>query len=554
MARALLMLTLVVLALALGVAAERYGDLTRHLAQRLQDTPAAHWLAGHPASVADGETALEHALKHLDPTYVCPMHPQVTSDKPGRCPICGMDLVLREAPAAAERRVLYWYDPMHPEVRFDAPGRSPFMAMDLVPKYADEASPGDGPPLVTVAPEVIQSLGVRTSPVERAPMSRPIETVGFLGYDEARIGHVHVRTEGWIERLAVSSVGDRVAPGQHLFDLYSPTLVNAQQEFLQALATGNARLVQASRDRLRALGVADSQVRKLEQTREVEQRVRIFAHHGGVVSELLVREGMYIEPATEVMTLVDLASVWLLAEVFERQASWVEVGQRAEARVPAMPGRVWQGRVDYIYPDLDPQTRTLRVRLRFDNPDGALKPNMFAQVAVAADPRPAVLQVPREAVIRDGRSARVVVALGEGRFQARPVVLGIESGDQVEILDGLEEGETVVTSAQFLIDSEASLQAGLQRMEPIQAAPTSDLLQGTGGEGEDGAPAQDGGNGAGHGMDHEAGHEAEHGAGHEASHGGKSGAAAAAVPGLALGPPSGESGARAGGGAGEAGR
>ncbi|MFH0341324.1 MAG: efflux RND transporter periplasmic adaptor subunit [Chromatiales bacterium] len=372
--------------------------------------------------------------------------------------------------AKGERKILYWWDPMIPDFRSDKPGLSP-MNMEMVPVYAGEAS-GTGDPGITIAPEVVNNLGVRTARVSRGMLARRIDTVGYLDYDESRLNHVHVRAEGWIQRLMVKAKGERVEKGRLLFEIYSPTLVNAQEEYLQALSMGNQRLIRASRQKLAALGISEQQVARLSETRRVDQVVQVFAHHdqGGVVSELMVREGMYLKPDTEIMTLVDLGTVWLLAEVFERQASWVELGQATEARVPSFPGRTWKGKVDYIYPDLDPMTRTLRVRLRFDNPGELLKPKMFAHVTILAEPRQNVLSIPAEALIRDGGTERVVLALGQGRFQSREVVAGMESGDRIEIQKGLSEGDTVVVSAQFLLDSEASLKGAFRRMESLPEA------------------------------------------------------------------------------------
>jgi Cu(I)/Ag(I) efflux system membrane fusion protein len=363
---------------------------------------------------------------------------------------------------ARDREILHYRNPMDPAITSPVP-RKDSMGMDYVPVYAD---PAEGAAFIRVAPEVANSLGVRTSRVERGTLSRRIDTVGYVGYNESLIGHVHLRTEGWIEKLEVDTVGDRVEAGQLLFTLYSPTLVNAQEELLQALARGNDRLVDAARQKLRSLGVSASQVDSLARTRKAERNIGVFAHHHGVVSELNVREGMFVEPATETMTVVDLGSVWVLAEVFEQQSAWVQTGQAAEARVPAMPGRTWTGTVDFIYPSLEERTRTLKVRLRFDNPDEVLKPNMFAHVAIEAAPRQNVLLIPREAVIRDADGERVIVALGDGRFAPRAITAGVESGGRVEISDGLAEGEEVVVSAQFLLDSEASLSGSFRRMEP----------------------------------------------------------------------------------------
>jgi len=278
------------------------------------------------------------------------------------------------AKGAGERKILYWWDPMIPDFHSDKPGLSP-MNMEMVPVYEDEAGRA-GDPGITIAPEVVNNLGVRTAKVERRVLARRIDTVGYLDYDESRLNHVRVRADGWIQRIMVKAKGERVERGRLLFELYSPTLVNSQEEYLQALTMGNQRLIRASRQKLTALGISEGQIARLSEKRHANQVVQVFAHHdqGGVVSELMVREGMYLKPDTEIMTLADLGTVWLLAKVFERQASWVELGQEVEVRVPSFPGRTWKGKVDYIYPDLDPMTRTLRVRLRFDNPGELLKP------------------------------------------------------------------------------------------------------------------------------------------------------------------------------------
>ncbi len=413
-----------------------------------------------PAGTAPGETAMEHALKHLDPTYVCPMHPQIVRNEPGSCPLCGMDLVEKKpepTQAETERQVLYWVAPMDPNYRRDAPGKSP-MGMDLVPVYAEEG------PRVTISPSVVNNLGVRTAEAQRGRMWRPINTVGYVDYNESGLSHVHLRTDGWIERLYVKSVGERVKKGARLLDLYSPTLVNAQEEYLQARASGSKSLIRASRDRLIALGISRGQIDRLDKTGKVSQTTAIYARRGGIVASLNTPEGMYVKPATEVMSLADLSTVWLLAEVFEQQADWIREGQPADVRLSYMPGREWKGQVEYIYPDLDPRTRTLKVRLRFDNPDELLKPNMYADVTLYAGEKNAVVFIPREALIRTGEEERVILDLGEGRFAPRKVTAGMESGDFVEILEGLREGERVVTSGQFLIDSEASLKASLARM------------------------------------------------------------------------------------------
>ena len=359
--------------------------------------------------------------------------------------------------------ILYWVAPMDANYRRDKPGKSP-MGMELVPVYAD-ADGGDGSS-ISIAPEVVQNLGVRTAVAERSRLWRGIDTVGYVDYDESKVSHIHLRTEGWIENLAVESEGERVTHGQRLFNLYSPALVNAQEEFVQALVGGNKGLIRASRSRLTALGIPGSQIKRLEKERKASQTIPIYAPQDGVVASLSVRDGMYIKPATRVMSLADLSSVWLLAEVFERQADWVEVNQPAEVTLAFLPGRTWEGRVEYIYPSLDPKTRTLKARLRFPNPDEALKPNMYANVIIYGGPKDDVVVIPLEALIRTGREERVVIALGEGRFESRTVRAGIESGEWVEVIEGVQPGEDIVVSGQFLIDSEASLKASMMRMAP----------------------------------------------------------------------------------------
>ena len=368
--------------------------------------------------------------------------------------------VVAEAAADQEKEILYWVAPMDPNYRRDKPGKSP-MGMDLIPFYS---SPDESGNSVTISPVVVQNLGVRTTEAELTRLWRGIDTVGYVDYDESKVSHIHLRTEGWIEKLAVESEGERVKKGDFLFDVYSPKLVNAQEELVTALATGNSGLIRATKERLSALGISGSQISQLEKTKKVKQRISIYAPQDGVVSVLAVREGMFVKPSQKDMKLGDLSSVWLLAEVFERQSQWVEVGQDAEVTLSYLPGQSWEGKVEYIYPSLDPKTRTLKVRLRFENPGERLKPNMYANVKIYGGAKVDTTVIPLEALIRSGREERVIISLGDGKFEARDVKAGIESGNYVEILEGVEPGEEVVTSGQFLIDSEASMRASLKRM------------------------------------------------------------------------------------------
>jgi len=371
----------------------------------------------------------------------------------------------------SEPEILYWKAPMDPNFRRDEPGLSP-MGMELVPVYAS----GEDESVVVITPQVINNLGVRTEQAQYSVLSRRIDTVGYVGYDEDTLQHIHTRVDGWIESLEITATGDPVRQGQTLFELYSPTLVNAEEEYLTALRSGNSILLKASRERLVALGVSTGEIDRLKQSRKVNQRLAVTAESDGVVADLAVREGEFITPASDVMSIAKLDRVWVLAEVFERQADWIRPGQRAEVELDYLPGKRLQGTVDYIYPELDLKTRTLKVRLRFDNTSGFFRPNMFARVTIHGTETSPVVHVPREALIRGGVSDRVVLALGDGKFRAQPVQIGIESGNRVEILSGIGTTDLVVTSGQFLIDSESNLESALARMdERVAEKPASSV-------------------------------------------------------------------------------
>ncbi len=369
-----------------------------------------------------------------------------------------------------EKSVLYWVAPMDPNYRRNEPGKSP-MGMDLKPVYeSDDESGKNGSPIVKISPEVVNNLGVRTITVVRGPLSKEINTVGYLSYNEKKINHIHTRTEGWIENLTVRSEGERVKKGQPLFELYSPSLAVAQEEYIYALKNNDKTIIDKTRERLISLGISKKQISRLDTELKASKNVVFYSPQSGVLTKLGVRDSMFVKPELEVLSITNLDDIWLLAEVFERQANWVKVGQIAEAKLTSMPGEVWKGTVEYIYPELDPVTRTLRVRLRFDNPEEKLMPNMYAHVSIFGEEKKDVLSIPREALIRDAKQTRVIRALGDGRFQAQEVVAGIESGDWIEITSGLNEGDEIVVSSQFLIDSESNLKASLQRMQPIEGS------------------------------------------------------------------------------------
>lgn len=364
---------------------------------------------------------------------------------------------------SAARKPLYWVSPMNPQYRSDHPGKSP-MGMDLIPVYPGDAAAQQTAD-VHISPAMVNALGVRTADVGQGTLAHPIEAVGYVGYDEDSMRAIHTRADGWIEKLAINSVGDRVHAGQLLYQLFSPKLATAEREYLIALAGGNREMLQASAARLRSLGFTDAQIDDLQRTRQVHDRVARYADAAGVVTELGIREGSYVTPATPVMKFADLGKAWILVEVNESDAALLANGQRANAVLDAFPGRVWRGTVDHIYPVLDPVTRTVKVRLRFANPGERLQPNMYAHVSIQAAPQTDAVSIPSQALIRTGQSQRVVVALGNGDFDVCPVQAGYESGDQVQILKGLQPGQRVVVSAQFMLDSEANLDAAALRMD-----------------------------------------------------------------------------------------
>lgn len=364
---------------------------------------------------------------------------------------------------SGEREILYYKAPMDPNYRRDEPGKSP-MGMDLVPVYADEVGGSDAG-AVQISPTVVNNLGVRTAPVAVGALAREIETVGYIGYDEDTLHKISTRVEGWIERLLVDATGDPVEKGQALFELYSPTLVNAQEEYIAALQSRNTALHAASRARLTALGVSAGEIKRLEDEQRVRQRITVYAPQSGVIADLGVREGQYVSEATDIMSIGSLEDVWLMAEVFERQSGWLDEGQEADVTLDALGGMTRTGTVDYVYPELDAKTRTVSARIRLDNRDKALKPNMFARARIRAAVIDNAVYVPKEALIRGGRVDRVVIATGEGSFRSQPVSVGIESGNLVQITKGVSRGDTVVTSGQFLIDSESNIETALARLD-----------------------------------------------------------------------------------------
>ncbi|GAB4192483.1 MAG: hypothetical protein Tsb002_22150 [Wenzhouxiangellaceae bacterium] len=368
--------------------------------------------------------------------------------------------MMMDQPQGGKDEPLYWVAPMDPAYRRDRPGKSP-MGMDLVPVYADADVKGG----VAIEAGLRAGLGIRTAAAEYGPLQPLVDALARVEIDESRLVHVHTRVSGWVRHLQISASGERVERGQLLFGLYSPELVSAQEEYLLARQQDDAWLVQAASERLAALGLDKAGFTTLQRDGEVLEEIPVTAHQAGYVMRLLAREGKFVSPDDDVLSIAALDQVWLIADVLQRQAPLIEVGQTAEVSVDALPGGSAQAVVDYIYPELDPQTLTARVRMRMENPGERLQPGMYARVRIQAPPLPPSVHVPRAALIRDGQQERLILLNADDRFVVREVSSGREVGDRVQILAGLDAGENIVVSGQFLLDSEAALGAETQRLQ-----------------------------------------------------------------------------------------
>ncbi len=362
---------------------------------------------------------------------------------------------------------LYWVAPMDPNYQRDQPGKSP-MGMDLIPVFADGSADANKPGTVTIDPAVENNLGVKTTLIEREPLSPRIETVGYVAFDESLLWQTNVRVTGWVEKLYVNAIGDSVRKGDTLFSLYSPELVKAQEELFSAYQTDRRGLVKGATERLMTLGLQTQQIDAIKRNGKVSQNIEIKAPADGVIASLNIREGGYLSPAQTVISAGPLHHVWVDAEVFERQSHWVTAGSKARMTLDALPGREWVGEVDYVYPILDAKTRTLRVRLKYDNPNGELKPNMFANITLQPSSVDEVLTAPASSVIRSGGMTRVVLSEGDGKYRSVRIEVGREAGEKIEILQGLEQGDRIVTSAHFMLDSESSQSADLSRINGVE--------------------------------------------------------------------------------------
>ncbi len=369
--------------------------------------------------------------------------------------------------------ILYWVAPMDPSFRQPGPGKSP-MGMDLIPVMAGEEPEADASS-VTLSGSEINAIGVRTAIARTSDISGRIETVGNVAYDDHLTSHVHTRVEGWIEALNVRAVGDPVNKGDVLFEMFSQTIGSSSSDLVRALEAGNPRIIDAARNALRSQGMSTGQIARIEASGELARNIEVLAPQDGVVISLEAADGMFLKPDVRAVSITDPSNVWLIVDVFERDIARLTDNMRAVARFDHLAGRTFEGEIDYVYPALDATTRTLPIRLRFDNAEGLLRPGMFGTVTLMPEVTRMALTVPTEAIIRTGSAERVILKTGDGTFKPRLVTTGLRdnfgTGGRTEVVQGLAPGEEVVASAQFLIDSESALNAGLMRMAPTDDAP-----------------------------------------------------------------------------------
>jgi len=433
--------------------------------------------SGQVAAAGGGETRGQQEPQKAA-LYRCPMHPTFTSDKPGSCGICGMDLVRVEAEEQAappaKKKTMY-RSTMNPNEISDKPGKDS-MGMDMVPfevEEGGEVSEVGGRIQVKISAERQQLIGIKTALVTSQPIHKLIKAVGRVDYAEPNISLVNLKFDGWVEKLYVNSTGRAVRKGEPLFDIYSPELVSAQQEYLIALKAeatlgGTGSILKSAREKLRLWDMTDSQVEELGRTGEFKKTVTVYTPGSGVVIEKNVVQGQKIMAGENLFKIADLSRVWILGEVYEYELPFIQTGQEAKVSLSYYPGESFMGKIVYIYPYLKPETRTNQVRIELGNPGLKFKPEMFANLEIQVD-YGTRLTVPADAVLDAGDTKIVFVAKADGYFEPREVTLGVRGQDIYEVIGGLRDGENVVTSANFLIDSESSLKAALSRMTKTAA-------------------------------------------------------------------------------------
>lgn len=408
--------------------------------------------------------------------YTCPMHPHYIADEPGSCPICGMDLVAleveEEEPPPKVNSADTYTCPMHPHYIANEPGMCPICGMDLVlMEKEDAASDQKNDPntrkAITIPPETIQNIGVRTEPAEIAHFGKNIRSFGLVSENMRLTQAITGRVAGWVEQLSITAVGDEVSKGDLIFTLYSPDLISAQQDYLAALSTNNKGRIRSSAQRLVSMGVGEKVLASLKKKREKLEKVPFYSSSKGVVSHLMISEGSYIKPGSSIATVQSYQSVWVNVSVAEKDLQFIQKDTKATVTFPNLGNTELIAHVDYIYPTIEESSRTGKVRLVLDNDEGLLKPGAYADIIFETqiDKR---LSIPSEAILRSAEGDYVVVAKGEGRFQPQRVKTGIRSQGRTEIIQGLSEGEAVLVSSQFLIDSESSLRESFRKLQLVQ--------------------------------------------------------------------------------------
>ncbi len=409
--------------------------------------------------------------------YTCGMHPWIIQDHPGNCPICGMKLEPVHKTAGADasaggHKILYYKSTMKAGETSPTPGKDS-MGMDMVPVYGDAAAASSA---IALDPATIQMMNIQTTEITRGPLRRTIRTVGTIDYNETALAAVTTKFKGWIEKLDVDASGQLVMRGEPLFDIYSPELYSAEAEYLAVLGPNTdvsaTALRAAALDKLKFFDISDAQIAALTKSREPNKTMQILAPADGFVIEKNVVQGQMVDAGMPLYRLADLGIVWVFAQVYEQDLPYVQLGQEAVVKLSSLPDREFRGRVTYVYPNVDEKTRTARVRLEFENPGYFLKPGMFVSAQIVSELKPSVLLVPDSAVLRSGDKNTVFVALPGGKFDPRTVMLGLEAEhDQYEVISGLQAGDRVVTSGQFMLDSESQLREAIQKMrEPSSAA------------------------------------------------------------------------------------
>lgn len=387
------------------------------------------------------------------------------------------DLSMQSEATTDKGKPLFYRNPMNPSITSPVPAKDN-MGMEYVPVYADNSHNNDVVGTVNIDPVVVQNIGVRTEQAAIGNLSRTIRAVGKVDYNEEKMARIHPKTEGWIEQLFVDKTGETVEEDTMLLEVYSPKLVSTQQEYLLALnnlktlkssefpdvSNGAKNLVKITYERLQLLDVPEHQIEELEQTKNVKKNLHIHTPVAGTVIRIGAREGQFVTPNTELYMIADLSEVWVYADIYEYEISWVKLGDKVEMELAGIPGKTFSGKISYIYPYAEAKTRTIKARIVFDNPDLLLRPEMFAEMTIYSEEQKDAVIIPAEAVVRSGTRNQVFVVREEGKFEPRDVILGLESDGKVIVLSGVDSGDTVVTSAQFLIDSESKLREATQKM------------------------------------------------------------------------------------------